>query len=264
VNVTVSPVNDVPTVADDDAQTTAPNAVTISVLANDSDIDGDGIIVSQVTQPAHGSVVISAAQQSVTYTPTAGYFGPDQFTYTASDGNGGTATGTADVTVHATPNQAPDAVNDNATPGEDAGVVIQVLANDSDPNADALSVTQVSEPAHGTASINTGAQAVTYSPDANYHGADSFTYTISDGRGGSDVATVNPLRSPRSYVVQATRSAFFAAVNSMGAGAPMNCSIVGRDCAVACVASASSTRRPARGTWIARSMDAPRAVRRVG
>ena len=70
------------------------------VLANDTDADGDTLTVTIDTPPAHGVAVLNP-NGSFTYTPDADYFGPDSFTYTVSDGNGGTAIGTVTITVNA-------------------------------------------------------------------------------------------------------------------------------------------------------------------
>jgi hypothetical protein len=186
VNVTVTAANDAPTAVNDSASTAEDAATTVSVLTNDTDLDGDSLSVTTVTQPAHGSA--SRTASSVTYTPAANYNGSDSFTYTISDGNGGTATATVNVTVTAV-NDTPTAVNDSASTAEDAATTISVLNNDTDLDGDSLSVTAVTQPAHGSASRTVS--SVTYTPAANYNGSDSFTYTISDGNGGSATATVN-------------------------------------------------------------------------
>jgi hypothetical protein len=100
VAVTVTPVNDAPVAVNDTATTLAEVAVTVNVRANDTDIDSPTLTVTAVTQGAHGSVSISS-EVGVTYTPAAGWVGPDAFTYTISDGSGGTATATVNVTVQA-------------------------------------------------------------------------------------------------------------------------------------------------------------------
>ncbi len=88
-----------PPVANDDTVTAVRNkAVRITVLANDSDPDGDPLTVTATTSPARGSVVINA-DGTITYTPSNGFFGTDTFTYTISDGRGGTTTATVTVTV---------------------------------------------------------------------------------------------------------------------------------------------------------------------
>ncbi|MBS3733772.1 MAG: cadherin-like domain-containing protein, partial [Phycisphaerae bacterium] len=94
-------VNQAPTASDDSAGTTEGTAVTIDVLANDSDPDaGDTLTVDSVTQGANGSVTNNGSD--VTYTPDAGFTGTDTFDYTAADGNGGFDTATVTVTVEAT------------------------------------------------------------------------------------------------------------------------------------------------------------------
>jgi Ca2+-binding RTX toxin-like protein len=188
VNVTVTPVNDDPNAEDDLFTTSAGGAV--DVLANDTDVDGDALTITTPAPPAaHGTVTCTVA--SCTYTPTSGYTGPDSFSYSISDGNGGTDSATVNVTVEAGANQPPDAVNDTATATTEVPESIDVLANDSDPDGDALTVSAVTEPAHGTAVITDGGTTVTYTSDAAYTGADTFDYTIGDGNGGTDTATVN-------------------------------------------------------------------------
>src|SRR6185369_696532 len=114
----------------------------------------------------------------------------DSFTYTISDGNGGNDTATVSVTV-TNAQDAPDAVDDAASINEDSGAnVIDVRANDTDLDSDTLSVTAVTQGAHGSVAITGGGSAVTYTPAANFFGGDSFTYTVSDGNGGTDTATV--------------------------------------------------------------------------
>ena len=180
-------VNQPPVAVGDGATTEEDVAVTIAVLANDSDPDGDALIVASVTQGANGAVVINGGG-SVTYAPNGGFSGTDGFTYTLSDGQGGGASATVTVTVNSS-NQPPVAIDDGATTGEGVPVTIAVLANDSDPDGDALSVASVTQGANGFAAVNADG-TVTYAPNAGFSGTDSFGYTVSDGNGGSDTATV--------------------------------------------------------------------------
>jgi DNA/RNA endonuclease G (NUC1) len=168
VNVTVSAVNDNPDAVNDTATITEDSgANTIKVRANDSDIDADTLYVSAVTQGTHGSVAITGGGTSVSYTPTANFFGTDTFTYTISDGNGGTDTATVTVTV-TNVEDAPDAVNDAATIAEDSGAnAINVRANDTDVDGDTLTVTAVTQGTHGSVAI-TGGTGVSYTPAANF------------------------------------------------------------------------------------------------
>jgi large repetitive protein len=182
INVTVT--NQAPIAVDDVINTSTNTPGSVDVLANDSDPNGDTLSVTGNSTPAHGAVSFSGGV--ATYTPTSGYAGPDSFTYTISDGNGGTATATVNVTVG---NAAPVAVNDTLSTNKNTPGSVDVLANDTDANGDTLSVTGNSTPAHGTVSFSGG--VATYTPALNYTGADSFTYTISDGHGGTATATVN-------------------------------------------------------------------------
>ena len=92
----------------------------------------------------------------------------------------------------------PLATNDTATTAFNTAVTIQVLTNDSDPNGDALSITSITQGAHGAVTLN-GGITVTYTPTEGYSGADSFTYTISDGNGGTSTATVKSDRQRRHH-----------------------------------------------------------------
>ncbi|SDG17401.1 Ig-like domain-containing protein [Pelagibacterium luteolum] len=188
VSVTVNPVNDAPVATGDTASVNEGGNVVVTVLSNDSDIDGDALSVSGVGTPSNGTAVINS-NGTITYTPNAGYTGPDSFSYTINDGKGGTATASVAVTVHPV-NDAPVATGDSVSVNEDGAVAIAVLANDSDPDGDVLTVTGVGTPAHGLAIINSNG-TITYTPNANYHGPDSFTYTISDGKGGQATASVS-------------------------------------------------------------------------
>ncbi len=192
VNVTVTHVNQAPT-AVTDAKTVLENAAStaIDVLANDTDPDGDSLIVTLASNPPHGTATVDGGGTGVHYTPDLNYSGPDSFTYNISDGNGGVDTGTVNVTVTHV-NQAPTAVTDAKTVLENAAsTAIDVLANDTDPDGDSLIVTLASNPPHGTATVDGGGTGVHYTPDLNYSGPDSFTYNISDGNGGVDTGTVN-------------------------------------------------------------------------
>jgi len=187
VTITVTGVNDAPVANADSATVAEDGTVNVTVLGNDTDPDGDTLSVASVTQGAHGAVVINP-DKTAKYTPTANYNGSDSFTYTASDGNGGSATGTVTMTITAA-NDAPVANADSATVAEDGTINVSVLANDTDPDGDVLSVASVTQGAHGAVVINPD-KTVKYTPAANYNGSDSFTYTVSDGHGGTATAAV--------------------------------------------------------------------------
>lgn len=109
---------------------------------------------------------------------------------TGGDGSDSGAFEVQGMCVSNTP-APPDAVDDVANVLEDSGAnAIDVLANDTDANGDTLTVVSVSQGAHGSVAITGGGTGVSYTPNANFFSADSFTYTISDGNGGMDTATV--------------------------------------------------------------------------
>ena len=185
VMVMVMPENRRPSAVDDAAETPEDTPVLIDVLANDSDPDGDRMQILTVTEPSHGTATVVAGE--VRYVPTADYHGPDAFSYTAGDGGGLTARATVAVTV-LPENRRPSAVDDAAETPEDTPVLIDVLANDSDPDGDRMQILTVTEPSHGTATVVAG--EVRYVPVRDYHGPDAFSYTVSDGGGLTAKATV--------------------------------------------------------------------------
>ncbi|HTF96068.1 MAG TPA: retention module-containing protein [Cellvibrio sp.] len=195
VNVTVTPVNDVPVANDDSVTVNEDDSVNIAVRSNDTDADGHPLTVTAVTQGTNGSVVIDAITGNPIYTPNAGFNGSDSFTYTISDGNGGTATATVNVTV--TPvNDAPVANDDSVTVNEDDSVVVAVRGNDTDADGNPLTVTAVTQGANGSVVIDAITGNPIYTPNAGFNGSDSFTYTISDNNGGTSTATVNVTVTP--------------------------------------------------------------------
>ncbi|MDY6792391.1 MAG: Ig-like domain-containing protein, partial [Thermodesulfobacteriota bacterium] len=161
---------------------------TASVTLTASDINGDSLTYQIVTGPSHGSLTGQAPNLS--YTPSLNYNGSDTFTFKANDGS--LDSNTATVTLSIQPvNDSPTAAGDVATTNEDTPITaITVLANDTDPDGDALAVDDFTQPAHGTAGSN-GDGTLTYTPDEDFNGMDSFNYTVSDGNGGTDTATVS-------------------------------------------------------------------------
>jgi len=189
VSLSVTPVNDAPIANPDALATRTALPVVIDAVANDTDVDGDVLRIDGVGQPANGMVALNA-DGTLTYTSNAGFVGQDSFTYTISDGNGGQASSTVTVDVtDVNSNFAPIAVNDLVNLLVDQLATIAVLANDSDPNGDPLSVEAVGSPAHGAAAVNPDG-TITYTPAAGYAGLDTFTYTITDGHGGHATANV--------------------------------------------------------------------------
>ncbi len=183
--VTVSvTVNQAPTPLDDALITPPGFPASVSVLANDSDPDGQTLTVTSVTQPVHGTASCSP-QGLCTYDPVAGFHGRDAFGYAVSDGHG--ATGSATVTVDV--NTAPVAVDDASSTTPGVAMAVGVLANDTDPEGDALTITDNSQARRGTVACEPS--GCTYTPQTGYAGPDNFTYTISDGFGGTATASVD-------------------------------------------------------------------------
>ncbi len=187
ITVTVEPVNDPPVAQGDEAVTRQGTPVVVDVLANDSDVEGDPLSVTQVTSPSHGAAT-TGIMGRITYVPTVDYIGPDSFEYTVVDGRGGSTTGQVIITV--TASAPPEAVDDFADTDEDSVSTIDVLANDSDPDGDDVTLQGVDAPSHGSAAIN-AAGTITYTPATNYNGPDAFTYTVKDPGGATDVASVS-------------------------------------------------------------------------
>lgn len=193
VTVTITPVNDPPTAQVDTAQTNRNVAVTVAVLANDSDPDGDSLRVVGFTPAQHGKV--RRMGSGLRYTPDTDFAGADQFDYTVGDNHGGIATGRVIIAVRAV-NRSPVAVDDAGETDEDTPLDLDLLANDQDPDGDTLSLAQIDPPGHGSTSLNEDG-SVRYVPDPDYSGSDSFTYGLADSAGAMDTGlvslTVNPV-----------------------------------------------------------------------
>lgn len=215
VAVTVVPTNEEPT-ADDDALTLAEDTSnTVDVLDGDVDDDGDPLSVETLAPAAdHGTVSCTVAG-ICTYTPDANFEGFDMFTYTVTDGQGGTDDG--DVAVTVTPvNDDPTAVDDSLVTSEDQQGSLNVRTNDVDIDGDTLLVTTPSpSAAHGTVSC-LGGGGCTYVPDTDYSGPDSFQYSVSDGNGGTDSATVSVNVTPENTAPVADDDALTAAEDGLG------------------------------------------------
>ncbi|HEX7166945.1 MAG TPA: cadherin-like domain-containing protein, partial [Acidimicrobiales bacterium] len=193
----MAPENSPPVAVDDAFNAVEDTLLSINaasgVVANDTDAEGDPLTVSVVTTTTNGTLALGS-DGSFTYTPGLNFNGSDTFTYRVTDGID-TDTGSVTITV-APVNDAPVAVNDSSTTSEAAPVGISVLPNDSDVDGDSLSVSAVD--LTGTAGNAThDGTTITYTPPAAANAlaagetlVDSFTYTVSDGAGGTDMATV--------------------------------------------------------------------------
>ena len=198
------PANHPPVATDDSLATSEDAAATnIAVLANDTDVDGNTLSTTAVSDPPHGSATINA-NSTVAYTPDPGYSGSDSFTYTVSDGAGGTDTGAVAVTVAAV-DDPPSAQPKTASTTSPNAVTITLSG--TDPDTCQLTFQVVDLPTHGgvgslsnlacgPGSPNTDTATVVYTPTAGYSGPDSFTYRVSDATGASAPATVSITVAP--------------------------------------------------------------------
>jgi len=160
----------------------------ISITLKGSDRDNDPLTYSIITEPAHGRW--TGTVPNLSYIPEQDFNGRDSLTYKVSDGKVDSAAATVTITV--TPGNDPPTANDDSTTAmEDAPIImIDVLANDTDPDKNPLLVLNATQGSNGSVTINTDS-TLTYTPNRNFCGTDTFTYTMSDGNGGTDTATVN-------------------------------------------------------------------------
>ncbi len=188
VTVTVSCVDDAPA-AVGDSRTVAEDssATTIDVLANDSDIDGGPKSVASTTDGAHGQVAITESGAKLSYTPAANFCGSDSFTYELNAGS----TATVGITVNCV-EDAPAAVGDSRTVAEDSGATtIDVLANDTDVDGGVKRISSKTNGAHGQVAILDSGARLSYTPNADFCGDDSFTYTLNGGSTATVSVTVS-------------------------------------------------------------------------
>lgn len=172
-------------------------ATTFNVLANDTDPDGDALTITSVSTPGKGTATISG--NKIVYTPGAATCSgaTDSFTYTITDPKGATSTATVAVKINAAPvvapNDPPVAVDDRVdVPCNGVKTLSSLLANDYDPNGDPLKIIAVTQPVNGIGkvSISADGKSVNYDGTGACYFVSTFTYTISDGRGGTSTATV--------------------------------------------------------------------------
>ncbi|AVH26035.1 tandem-95 repeat protein [Vibrio diabolicus] len=188
VNVTVNAVNDTPAVESSIAdQTLAEDFMPYTIDLNTafSDVDNaDGELTFSVS--GNSNIQVAIVNGIATFTPTADWNGSENLTFTATDPSGESVSQTVNFTV------APvaDIEADKATVVEDTPTIIKVLGNDTFEGDDkVVSLDTNNGPANGTVSVNPDG-SVTYTPNDNYHGADSFTYIVTSG-GVSESTTVN-------------------------------------------------------------------------
>jgi protocatechuate 3,4-dioxygenase beta subunit len=182
MDITIIPVNDAP-VANSQTVTTAEDTA-IAVTLSATDADSDALTFTITAQPQRGT--LSGSPPELTYTPASSFNGEDSFAYKANDGLLDSSEATVTITVTAV-NDAPVANGLSATTTEDAAVSITLTGFDAE--GDPLTYTVVTQPAHGA--LSGSAPDLVFTPFANYHGDDLFTFKVSDGTLESDVATVS-------------------------------------------------------------------------
>ncbi len=220
-----APVNRTPVAVDDSRTTLYQTAVTVAVLTNDTDPDGDSLTVVSATQPSNGSV--SCTTTACTYTPRAGFSGVDSFTYTVSDGNGGTATATVRVTVGPIPmvNAAPvfgPAPTNTAQTVAVGSKPVALQATDADDTSLVFVVTGGTLPP----GISLGTDGV-FTGTATTPGTYTVTVTVSDPAGAKDTVTLvltvptAPAANRAPVAVDDTRTT--------PAGTPLQIAVLGND-----------------------------------
>ncbi|MFC1640766.1 Ig-like domain-containing protein [Patescibacteria group bacterium] len=189
--VTITINANAPPEANDDHDTTELDTpVTVDILVNDSDPDGQ--IVPSTTnvtrQPDNGNVTINPTNGEATYTPDPGYYGTDTFDYEVCDNDGLCD----DATVYISILHPPIAVDDEDSTEMETPVTVDVLDNDSDPDGFLVpsTVTETSPPSYGVTSVNSGNGTIKYTPEPGYYGIDSFEYEVCDNDDLCDTATV--------------------------------------------------------------------------
>ncbi|MBU0994464.1 MAG: tandem-95 repeat protein [Proteobacteria bacterium] len=188
VNITVNPVNDDPSATEESYLTISEDSP-LSGKATATDIDNSttSLDYSKVSDPSHGTVHVNP-DGSFTYIPDPNYNGSDSFRFMVQDESGGHSEGTINITV--TPvNDAPDAHESSVTVNEETPYSGVLSVND--PDGEVLSYAITQDPQNGTVSGVSSDGSFTYTPDTGFHGADHFTYTVTDTQGLSDTATVS-------------------------------------------------------------------------
>ncbi len=212
-NLDILPINDAPNAENDVITTGEDTAVTIDVLVNDSDVEGDVLSIQSASVPSEqGSVDI--VDGKLVFTPAENFNGEATITYIVTDGD---LTDEAKVTVTVTPvNDSPVAVDDTVSTQEDTVVTIDVLPNDSDVDGDKLSIQSASVPdAQGKVEIVEG--KLVFTPAENFNGDAEITYTVTDGQLTDEAkvtVTVNPVNDAPIIKVDAVESITEDAVNT--------------------------------------------------
>lgn len=187
VLLTVNAVNNKPVAVNDSFTVSKNSTTTLNLVVNDTDVDSNNLHVVSIGTILNASGTLTNSW--VVLKPNTNFVGLINFEYTVSDG-ALTDTGMVSINVTATQeNISPVAVNDSLTTSEDKSKTINPIVNDTDANGDMLMVTSVTQPTYG--SVTFTHVSVTYNPDDDFTGSDSFKYTISDGKGWTATGQVN-------------------------------------------------------------------------
>ena len=172
--------------------------VSIDVLANDTDADGDTLTLTAVSTEGSGTVALNSDGISVDYTPSADFVGQEIITYTVSDGTGNSTTGTLLVYMSYPAGANPPIANpDFIDIDQNSSMIsVDVLANDYDVDGDTLTLTGVSTEGSGTVALNSDGVSVDYTAQTDFTGEEIVTYTISDGTGNSATGILQVFVNP--------------------------------------------------------------------
>ncbi len=204
-NLDILPINDAPNAENDVITTEEDTAVTIDVLANDSDVEGDALSIQSASVPKEQGMV-EVVDGKLVFTPAENFNGEATISYIVTDGD---LTDEAKVSVTVTPvNDSPVAVDDTTSIQEDTAVTIDVLTNDTDVDGDKLSIESASVPKEqGTVEVVDG--KLVFTPAENFNGDAEITYTVTDGELTDEAkvtVTVNPVNDVPTIKVEAVES----------------------------------------------------------
>ncbi|PMS93060.1 tandem-95 repeat protein [Vibrio parahaemolyticus] len=204
-NLDILPINDAPNAKNDVITTEEDTAVTIDVLVNDSDVEGDALSIQSASVPKEQGTV-EVVDGKLVFTPAENFNGEATISYIVTDGD---LTDEAKVSVTVTPvNDSPVAVDDTTSIQEDTAVTIDVLTNDTDVDGDKLSIESASVPKEqGTVEVVDG--KLVFTPAENFNGDAEITYTVTDGELTDEAkvtVTVNPVNDMPTIKVDAVES----------------------------------------------------------
>ncbi|QHW31382.1 tandem-95 repeat protein [Paenibacillus rhizovicinus] len=194
ISITVNPVNDAPAGTAASETTAEDTALSGTLTGTDAETAAASLTFAKATDPEHGTLTVNSASGAYTYTPDGDYSGSDSFTFTVSDGELTSAPATISITVTAI-NDAPTATAASETTAEDTAFSGTLSGTDVDTAAASLTFAKAADPAHGTVTVEANG-AYTYTPNHDYSGSDSFTFTVSDGAVTSAPATIGITVNP--------------------------------------------------------------------